>query len=122
MSAYFLVTTGYNWPLTGCAPQLASPYALFLARVRTALAVGFIVAALRNADGPEVKDPLLVGMMLALASSLLLHGGAYTLVSGIARFGRTQCLEVGPPLSYGIGALAIGIGTLALYAAVITLR
>jgi hypothetical protein len=59
-------------------------------------------------------------MVLALGASLALHGGAHTLITGIARFGRGQCLEIGAPLSYVIGVVAIGIGALALYAAAVT--
>jgi hypothetical protein len=115
VSAYFFATTGWGTPFAGCWPALSRPAALSVAAFEIALAFGFVVAALRGPSGP--KDPLLVAMVLALFAALAVGGGVYTLATGVARFGKSGCLEAGAPWSYGLGILAIFAGAVALYAA-----
>ena len=117
-SAYLYVTTGYGTLFPGCRPQVPLPYALFLAVAQLGLAAGFVTAAIRDLSGPSLKDPLLVTLILALFSFSALNGGTYTVVTGTARFGRLGCITLGPPLSYGFGALAVVVGAVALLAAV----
>lgn len=97
VSAYFFATTGWGTPFPGCWPGLSRPVALSVAAVEAALAVGFVVAALRIKPEADVKDSLLVTMVLALFAALAVGGGVYTLATGIARYGRSGCLEVGAP-------------------------
>ena len=120
VSAYFFAATGWGTPFPGCWPGLSRPVALSVAAVETALAVGLVVAALRVKPEADVKDSLLVTMVLALFAALAVGGGLYTLATGIARYGRSGCLEVGAPWSYALGTFALAVGAVALYAAAMT--
>ena len=117
VSAYLFATTGWGTPFPGCWSALPRPLALSVAALQSALAFGFVIAALRIPAETSVKDSLLVGMALALFSSLALVGAVYTLATGVARFGRSGCLEVPAPWSYAIGMFSILVGGLVLYAA-----
>ena len=81
------------------------------------MAVGFVIAALRNLAGPTLRDPILLTVGLATAGLLALNGGAYTVVTGAARIGQSGCFVVEAPLSYAIGLSGILIALVALYAA-----
>ena len=116
-SAYLYVTTGWGTPFPGCWPQLPMPQSLIPAAAQLALAIGFAIAAVRNIAGPTLRDALLLSAILATFSFFAVHGGAYTLGTGIARLGQSGCLEVGPPWSYVLGGFAILVGAIALYAA-----
>lgn len=118
LSAYFFATTGWGTPFRGCWPELSSSHALTLAVLEVALATGFAVASLRDPRGPRLEDPFLIGLVLAAFAVFAINGGAYTLWTGVARYGRSGCLHVEAPLSYGIGALACLVGAVALLAAV----
>ena len=117
LSAYLFATTGWGTPFPGCWPPLSRPVALLAAGVQVALAVGFVVAALWHRSGPTVKDPLLISLVLALIGALAVGGGAHTFATGVARFGRSGCLDVAAPWSYGPAAFSILVGALALGAA-----
>lgn len=117
VSAYLFATTGWGTPFPGCWPPLPRPLALSVSAVQATLAVGFGVAAVRNPAGPAVHDRLLVGLVLSLFAAVALTGAAYTFATGVARFGKSGCLDVGAPLSYGAGAIAIVVGAIALTAA-----
>jgi hypothetical protein len=121
VSAYLFATTGWGTPFPGCWPSLPRPWALSVAALEVVLAVGFVIAALRSAAGPDRKDPLLIGLVLALFSSLALGAGTYILATGVARYGKSGCLEVGAPWSYGAAAFSILVGAVALYAAAMIL-
>jgi hypothetical protein len=97
LSAYFFVTTGWGTPFPGCWPGLSRPVALSVAVLEAMLAFGFVIAALQIPSTPRLKDSLLVTMVLALFASIAVGGGVYTLTTGIARFGRSGCLQVGAP-------------------------
>lgn len=114
-SAYFFVTTGWGWPFPGCWPDVARPAAVTVAAVQLVLAAGFVVAAAR---ARAADDPLLVAMVLALVAALALGSGVHTLTTGVARWGKSGCLDVGAPWSYGAGAFTLAVGALAAFAAV----
>jgi hypothetical protein len=120
VSAYYFATTGWGTPFRGCWPGLSQPAALSVAALEIVLALGFVLAALRVSASPGFRDSLLVTMVLALFAALAVGGGIYTLATGVARFRRSGCLEVGTPWSYGFGVMAIFVGALALFTAVMT--
>lgn len=113
-SAYFFVTTGWGTPFPGCWPDLPRAAALAVAAVQLALAVGFVAAALR---ARTVDHPLLIGMVLALIAALALGSGVHTFATGVARWGKSGCLDVDAPWSYAAGTFALLVGALAAYAA-----
>jgi uncharacterized membrane protein HdeD (DUF308 family) len=117
VGAYFFATTGWGTPFPGCWPPLSRPFALTAAAVFSALAAGFLVAALRPPSGPPLEDRLLIGLALALFAVLAAGGGVHAVATGIARFGRSGCLQVGAPWSYASGVASILVGGIALWAA-----
>lgn len=115
LSAYFFATTGWGTPFPGCWPELARPAALAVAVVQLVFAAGFVLVALRAPSGPG--DPLLITLVLALFAALAVGGGAHAFATGVARFGKSGCLDIGAPWSYVAGTFAILVGALAAYAA-----
>jgi hypothetical protein len=91
--------------------------ALFVAGIQLAFAAGLAFAGLRHPSGPDLKDPLLISLVLALFAAVAVGSGTNTLVTGIARFGRSGCIKIESPWSYAPGTLSILVGALALYAA-----
>jgi hypothetical protein len=114
VSAYFFATTGWGTPFPGCWPDLARPAAVAVAVVQLVFAAGFVIAALRVR---AVDDPLLIALVLALFAALAVGGGVHAFATGVARFGKSGCLDVGAPWSYAAGTFAILVGALAAYAA-----
>jgi hypothetical protein len=120
VSAYYFATTGWGTPFPGCWPSLPRPFDLTASAVFLALAAGFLFAALRTPSGPPLEDRVLIGLVLGLFAVLAAGGGAHTLATGVARFGKSGCLQVGAPWSYGAGVISILVGGLALWAAAAT--
>jgi hypothetical protein len=81
------------------------------------LAISFLVAALRDPSGPDLKDRLLLITVLAMAFVLLITGSVYTLVNGVLRYGQSGCLVIGPPLSDVVGIVGIIVAAIPLCAA-----
>jgi hypothetical protein len=117
VGAYFFATTGWGTPFPGCWPPLDRPFALAASGVFLALAAAFLFAALRPSSGPPLEDRVLIGLVLALFAVLAAGGGAHTLATGVARYGKSGCLQLGAPWSYGAGVISILVGGLALWAA-----
>ena len=72
---------------------------------------------MRNPEGPELHDPLLISLVLGLVAALALGGGLQTPTTGVARWGKSGCLTVGAPWSYGAAVASLVVGGLALLAA-----
>jgi hypothetical protein len=120
-SAYFLVTTGYGSPFFHCAPPLESPLAEMAGLLRGVIGLGLILAAVRDPRGLRAADPMLIGFLLLLAGTIALGGSTRTLVTGVAYWGRTGCIEIGAPLSYGFAAIGLVAATAAIFAAAVVL-
>jgi hypothetical protein len=118
-SGYWLITTGLGSPFIHCPRPLDPPVSYLVGAIRAAIGVGFLAAALRNLAGPSARDPVLVTMFLTLFASIAIGSSARALSTGVVYFGRSQCIEIGGPWSYGIAGLGIVAGTIALYAAVL---
>ena len=117
VGAYFFATTGWGTPFPGCWPPLPRAFALCASAVFIAFAAGFLVAALRLPSGPPLEDRFLIGLTLALFASLAAGGGVHAVATGIARFGKSGCLQVGAPWSYAFGLISILVGGIALWGA-----
>lgn len=122
LNAYFLATVGRDYPPFRCAPPWEPAFAAVLAGARGGVAVGLIVAALQSpARGLQIRDPLLVGMLMALGASVALASGLRALATGFIYLGRRGCIDVGPPVSYPIGAVIAVFGGALLIGAVLVL-
>ena len=117
VGAYFFATTGWATPFPGCWPPLQRPFDLAAAAMSLTLAAGFLFAALRKPSGPPLEDRVLIGLLLALFAALATGSGAHTVATGVARFGKSGCLQLGAPWSYGAGVISILVGGVALLAA-----
>jgi hypothetical protein len=117
VSAYYFATTGWGTPFPGCWPPLSRPFAVAAAAVFVTFAVCFLFVALRSPSGPPLEDRLLISLMLALFAAVATGSGVHTLATGVARFGKSGCLHVGAPWSYGAGVISIFVGGIALLAA-----
>lgn len=113
-SAYFFATTGWGTPFPGCWPDLPRAAALAVAVVQLAFAAGFALVASRVR---AVDDPLLIALVLALIAAFALGGGINTFATGVARWGKSGCLDVGAPWSYIAATFALAVGALAGFAA-----
>jgi uncharacterized membrane protein HdeD (DUF308 family) len=60
--------------------------------------------------------------VLTLFAAIAIGAGVYAFATGVARFGRSGCLDVGAPWSYGAGAFSIAVGAVALFAAAMVAR
>lgn len=122
VNAWFLATSGRDFPPYRCLPPWEPPVSYLLGGVRFGVALGFVAAALRRPfDGLRVTDPLLIGMVLALAASIALSNGTRAMLTGAIFLGRRGCIEFGPPFSYPLAVLSIIAGTASLVGAVLIL-
>lgn len=119
--AVVLVTVGRETPWYRCPPLLEPPLSWVMAGIYGAIGIGFGVSALRDLRGPDLKDPLLVGMFLTFGSTMLLFNAARGFATGIVYLGRRGCVEVGPPISYPLSAIGLLFGTAIMVAAMIVL-
>jgi hypothetical protein len=122
LSAFLLVTTGRPWLWDRwCVREeelvpYATPMDYLNAGLRAIVGLGLMLVALKDLRGPRLQDPMLIGLLLFYASVAILIGSTTTLVTGVARLGVRRCLELGPPWSYGYGAVFLAIGAVLLYA------
>jgi hypothetical protein len=113
--AYRLIVTG---DLGVWREPLEPPASTLAGLAMAVIGLGLVIAALRRPGGPKMTDPLLVGLILVLASGFLLANGATGLVTGVVALGRLGITTIGPPLSYPLAIILLVGGTVALYGAV----